>query len=879
MQEAPPLRAFLELRYRAPVVDLGLSLLGAVTSGIAAGPVGPIVDAAHRVTRIAEQKSREDAWARREAELFDAPGSLPPHVRIPARPIPVPPGPAQLFVGRAWHGAVAVTGVTMLVSRSADRVAAAITATLPRAARLGPDAFAAQLGRVLAERDVVVVDPSALRLLDRVDVVVLEGDLLVSRDTKVTSVHALGDVTAPEARQRAAVLFGPDTTESPSRQGDWELRPAELEDAGHEQFRHATEAAGPMGAVSTLVHRGEPAAFVVTSPALAPGAAEVLHAARRAGLRVVVTATSDHGPLFGDAEIVEPERALETLRALQQEGRVVAAAAAQHHLVLAAADCSMGLTRTRTIPWGAAMVARESLADVYLFVASAAAARQASRQSATIALSGAGAALFLAFGGLVPGSVRRASTVVNVAAAIAIVNSTRLALDLANRPLPAADAGDPWHALEPHTVLERLATSTDGLSSSDADRRRQPSPPTESTAFVFVRAVAEEFSGPLTPVLAAGAALSALTGSYGDAFLIFGVMGVDALIGGVQRFRTERSIARLGAVERGKVIVRRDGEVKTVDPSGLVVGDIVQLRAGDVVPADLRILGGSHLEVDESTLTGESVTVRKGSEAVFAPEVAERVSMIYEGTSVAAGNPIGAVVAVVPDTEARRSLLFAGDAPASGVEARLRSITAFMVPVSVLSGAGVVAVGMLRLRPLRDTLGAAVSLAVAAVPEGLPLLATVAQLGAARRLARRNALVRNPRAIEALGRVDVVCADKTGTLTVGAVRVQIVSDLECEASLDALSSRRARCPCASTAGRSGGRRFGQPRPPDGPCLRGGGAARERHGRRWRSRLETPPRNCRSCRHAATTRPPAPPMPRMHCGCASKGRPRAFCRVA
>jgi cation-transporting ATPase I len=117
-------------------------------------------------------------------------------------------------------------------------------------------------------------------------------------------------------------------------------------------------------------------------------------------------------------------------------------------------------------------------------------------------------------------------------------------------------------------------------------------------------------------------------------------------------------------------------------------------------------------------------------------------------------------------------------------------MTAFMVPVSVLSGAGVVAVGLLRRRPLRDTLGAGVSLAVAAVPEGLPLLATVAQLGAARRLSRRNALVRNPRAVEALGRVDVVCADKTGTLTVGEVRVQVVSDGECEATLDSLSLRQ-----------------------------------------------------------------------------------------
>ncbi len=137
--------------------------------------------------------------------------------------------------------------------------------------------------------------------------------------------------------------------------------------------------------------------------------------------------------------------------------------------------------RSRTVPWGADMVARESLADVYLLVMTTATARQASRQSATIALSGAGAALFLAFGGLVPGSVRRATIVVNVAAAVAIANSTRLAIDLANRPLPAAQAGDPWHSLEPGTVLARLGTTTDGLSASDAERRSRPAPRPEPT--------------------------------------------------------------------------------------------------------------------------------------------------------------------------------------------------------------------------------------------------------------------------------------------------------------------------------------------------------------------------------------------------------------
>jgi cation-transporting ATPase I len=541
--------------------------------------------------------------------------------------------------------------------------------------------------------------------------------------------------------------------------------------------------------------------------------------------------------------VVHPEDGLAAVRSFQESGGVVAAVAACHHSVLAAADCSLGLTRSRTVPWGAGMVARESLADAYLLVLALGAARRVGRESVTIALVGAGAALFVAFGGLVPGSARRATEVVNLAAAVAMVNSTRVVLDLANRPLPGGGTGDRWHALDRDAVMERLGTSRDGLSSLDARSRLPPPARVEPAPLAFVRAVGEEVGGPLTPVLTVGAVISALTGAVGDAVLVVGVVGVDALIGGFQRYRTERDLARLGRREQGAVMVRRDGRLGPVDPAGLVVGDIVQLRAGDVVPADLRVLEGTHLEVDESPLTGESTTVRKGPEPVAGAEIAERVSMIYEGTSIAAGDPLGAVVAVGADTEARRGLRFAGDVPDTGVEARLRSLTAFMLPVSVLSGAGVVTVGLLRRVPLRDTLGAGVSLAVAAVPEGLPLLATVAQLGAARRLSRRQALVRNPRALEALGRVDVLCADKTGTLTVGAVRLRVVSDGDQVGDLGSLTPRqRAVLVRALRAGPSPDAPGGLAHPTDRACLEGArvaGVSEQDGAAGWERRHELP----------------------------------------
>jgi cation-transporting ATPase I len=791
VQESPQLKHLLERRYRPPIVDLGLSVVGDVATAIAAGPVAPIVEAAHRVLRLAEDRNRQAAWVRREAELFDTPGRVPAHAPVPPRPVPLPPGPVQHYLERSWLGGVAAAGAALLLTRGGDRMAAAISATTPRAAHLGPEAFGARLGDVFADRDVLVLDRDQLRLFDRVDCLVVEADLLFAPQQAVHSVHVVGDVSVQEARRHAALLFDPDGTLTPRRDDAWTLRATATADPDGSALDEALEVAGSLGAVLTLFRNEDPAAYVATRPTLAPGAAELLAEAGRAELRLVVLGTSPElGPLAGTGEVVLPEEGLAAVRALQEAGHVVAAVAAHHHTVLAAADCSLGLTRSRTVPWGAGMVARESLADAYLLALALGAARRVSRQSITIALVGAGAALFLAFGGLVPGSTRRATDAVNLAAAVAMVNGTRAAVDLANRPLPGADTGDRWHALDGDTVIARLGTSRDGLSSLDAERRLPHPARVEPAPLVFARAVTEELGGPLTPVLAAGAAISALTGAVGDAVLVLGVVAVDALIGGLQRYRTERDIARLGRREQGPVMVRRDGQLEPVEPSKLVVGDIVQLRAGDVVPADLRVLEGGHLEVDESPLTGESTTVRKGPEPVVGAEVAERVSMMYEGTSIAAGDPLGAVVAVGADTEARRGLRFAPDAPDTGVEARLRSLTAFMLPVSVLSGAGVVAIGLLRRVPLRDTLGAGVSLAVAAVPEGLPLLATVAQLGAARRLSHRNALVRNPRALEALGRVDVLCADKTGTLTAGAVRLQVVSDGDDAGDLGSLTARQ-----------------------------------------------------------------------------------------
>jgi cation-transporting ATPase I len=208
----------------------------------------------------------------------------------------------------------------------------------------------------------------------------------------------------------------------------------------------------------------------------------------------------------------------------------------------------------------------------------------------------------------------------------------------------------------------------------------------------------------------------------------------------------------------------------------LVPGDLVALEPGDAVPADCRLITTDQLEVDESTLTGESVPVPKDVAPTVAATIADRSCMAYAGTTVAAGSATAIVVATGRSTEAGRSAsMMLDDAPTGGVQARLRTLAASSVPVSA-AAAGAIMLGGLARGRLAQSVSSAVALAVAAIPEGLPFVATAAELSASKRLAKHNILVRNPRATEALGRVDVICFDKTGTLTEGRIKLRTVSN-------------------------------------------------------------------------------------------------------
>ncbi|HVQ83898.1 MAG TPA: cation-translocating P-type ATPase, partial [Mycobacterium sp.] len=266
-----------------------------------------------------------------------------------------------------------------------------------------------------------------------------------------------------------------------------------------------------------------------------------------------------------------------------------------------------------------------------------------------------------------------------------------------------------------------------------------------------------------------------------------GVMTVNAITGGVQRLRAEAAAAELFA-EQDQLVRRvvvpavattrrrleaaqRATRTATVSAKSLRPGEVIDLAAPEVVPADARLLVAEDLEVDESFLTGESLPVDKQVDPVAVNDP-DRASMLFEGSTIVAGHARAIVVATGVGTAAHRAISAVADVETSaGVQARLRELTSKVLPLTLTGGAAVTALALLRRAPLRQAVADGVAIAVAAVPEGLPLVATLSQLAAAQRLTARGALVRAPRTIEALGRVDTVCFDKTGTLTENRLRV------------------------------------------------------------------------------------------------------------
>lgn len=340
-----------------------------------------------------------------------------------------------------------------------------------------------------------------------------------------------------------------------------------------------------------------------------------------------------------------------------------------------------------------------------------------------------------------------------------------------------------WHALEVPEVLSELTTDADvGLTTTEAARRlrrRGPNRLQEIEPPSFGRLFAGELISVVTLALLGAAAVTLVVGKVRDGAVIAGIVVVNAALGALQNFRADRSLRALRELSAPHARVLRSGQIAELPAEELVAGDVVLLREGDGVPADVRLIKARGLEIDESPLTGESVPVRKSHAACAAETpLAERESVAFLGTNVVSGRAKAVVVGTGMATEMGRitRLLGQGAEGPGPLAQRMERLVVRLLWGSAAAGAAIAGVGMLRGNPFLPMLLTGISVAVAAVPEGLPIFVTIAQASAVRRMARRQMLVRRLAALETLARVSVVCCDKTGTLTQNEMAVRALTN-------------------------------------------------------------------------------------------------------
>lgn len=344
-----------------------------------------------------------------------------------------------------------------------------------------------------------------------------------------------------------------------------------------------------------------------------------------------------------------------------------------------------------------------------------------------------------------------------------------------NTSVPRAD----WHALDAGEVLERLRSREDGLSADEAAQRLATWGPNEipqSAPPSPLRLFLRQFNSPLIYVLAAAAAVSIVVGEAKDAAFIGVVLLANAAIGAWQEWRAEQGNLGLRKLLQVRATVLR-GVAMEVAAEDVVPGDVVLLESGMRVPADLRLLAHTGLEVDESFLTGESLAVAKdpGFRGDASTPTGDRRNMAYAGAMVVRGRGRGVAVATGRNTEVGRlaeGMMRAGEAKPPLIQ-RMERFSR-MIAIAMLVAAGAVAViGVLvQGRGVQEMFFFAIALAVAAIPEGLPAALTVTLSVASGRMAKRGAVVRRLPAVEALGSCTVIASDKTGTLTCNELTVR-----------------------------------------------------------------------------------------------------------
>ena len=336
----------------------------------------------------------------------------------------------------------------------------------------------------------------------------------------------------------------------------------------------------------------------------------------------------------------------------------------------------------------------------------------------------------------------------------------------------------PWHAQQTKEVYSALQTSVEGLSDAEAAERLRTNGRNELRSKpkkTILQMLKEQIVDPMVLILLGAAVFSAVLKEWTEAAVIFIIVVVNAIIGIVQEKKAQSSMEALRSMSAPTARVLRQGEESIIPASELVVGDMVMLRDGDMVPADLRLIESANLKVQEASLTGESLPSEKEAEDILPEDcpLGDRRNMAYASAIVTYGRATGVVVATGMDTKVGNiaGMLENQSDMDTPLKQKLNAVGKTLTVIGLLVCVLIFAIGALYQRPLIPQFLVAISLAISIIPEGLPATATIVMALGVQRMAKKNALIRKLPAVETLGSATVICTDKTGTLTLNKMTV------------------------------------------------------------------------------------------------------------
>ena len=731
-------------------------------------------------------------------------------------PQPRPAPPAPTLYDRYQQGtsllSLAYALVLAVVSRSPSRALVGLLLVNPRPAVIGREAANLNAAARVLRAGVTVVGTRQDRSVRRPDFLLLDGPRLLTNGLELTAVLMLDEACEPGDVQALAAGVAAAAGSPWGRV----FPPAGLADASEGRFDGAAASAriggeryvlGPVAEVApdtVLARRRDrgdfllalhregtetPLGVLALRPRLTSGVPELVETCRRHKVEMVLLADADTPAARGVAQrsgipLRVHRTATEGIRQRQADGGRVAfvSDSADAAEAFAACDLAIGFTTGRSgrFPARADLLAPDPAALAAIIQAGA--IREDSVRD-SVGLSVVSNAVGIVWGLRGGAGIENASRFVYYAALAAVGAAWARARGGQRPGSQVARLVDPkperWGGRSPEDTLQALDSTPHGLTTAQAlARRKAVLRPAQRN--VLLATVGEQLNSPLIAVMAAGAGLSLFLGSPLDFALIAATIVINVAVGAWQERQAGQAALALAKMGQATATVLRDGETLTIPSGEVVPGDLLLLASGDRVAADARLLEARALEVDEAALTGESLPVSK------APEGGADVSrVVLEGSDVTTGTGRAVVVAVGAGTRlgATAAALNLDGTSQSPLGVRLGLLMRQFLPLAAVGGGLVVGSGVLRGAALLPQLAVGGTIALAAVPEGLPLLAGMGEAAVARRLAGRKALVRRLSAVEALGRVDVACTDKTGTLTEGRLALGLLASPEAEAEM------------------------------------------------------------------------------------------------